>query len=121
MGREDKISHIKEFKKIESEYREKLSIAKTPTEVGDTFIDFTHTFLKTVVPEITQWDIEYIEFCPETDPPFRFERPLGNKLISELEHSDLESILFRMAEPAKHRYMRFVKDEDRTDLFRRRE
>ncbi|HAA85239.1 MAG TPA: hypothetical protein DCE14_02680 [Kosmotogaceae bacterium] len=121
MGKDDRISYIKEFKRIESEYREKLSIAKTPVEVGDTFIDYVHGFLKSIHPDIKQRDIEYIEFDPEIEPPFRFEKPLDEKIKEVLDSSDLESILLKMAEPAKHRYRKFVKDEDRTELFRRHE
>jgi len=119
MGEKKFFSHVKELKEIESEYREKLMEAKNPPQVVDVFIDTTFKLLKKIVPDLDLRHIEHISFAPEEEIPFHFDKPLRELLESYFDNSDLEQIIAKLAETAKHRYMQILHDEDRTDMFRR--
>ncbi|OAA31643.1 hypothetical protein AT15_06100 [Kosmotoga arenicorallina S304] len=116
---EDQISFMKQFREISHEYREKLSEAKTPADVGDIFITFIHKMLVNVGIEVSNKAIEYIVFDPESEEIVKFEKPLYEKLTEIFKKSDLENIIQKMALTAKHRHMQITHDTDRTDMYRR--
>ncbi|AKI97696.1 hypothetical protein [Kosmotoga pacifica] len=112
-------SFMKQFRTIEHEYRERLAEAKSTSEVGDIFIDYTLMLLKQAEVEVSNKAVEYIVFDPEAEVAFRFEKPLLDKLEGLFESSDLKNIIAKMAESAKHRYIQMTHDSDRTSMFRR--
>jgi len=118
---ENQASFMKQFREIEHEYREKLSEAKTPAEVGDTFITYTHKLLIKAGVEVSNKAVEYIIFDPEDEENFKFEKPLEEKLTGIFEKSDLDNIIKKMALTAKHRHTQIIRDSDRTDMYRRHE
>ena len=117
------LSFVKYEKELESEYREKLSEAKRPEEVGDIFVEFALRFLKKIVPDLDEKTyIEDVSFVPEDEEVgFTLSERLKKVLKEELvEKSDMMSILKRMVSEAIHRYKKIKSDEDRTDMFRRK-
>ncbi len=115
----EKLSFIKHYNQMEHEYREKLNEAKTKSEVGDVFIDHVYEFLTRLEIDLKKRNIEHIVFTPENEKPYYFEKPLLEKVKELFKTSDLESILEKMAEEAKHRFLKIQQDEDRTEMFRR--
>lgn len=116
---ENQVSFMKLFREIEHKYREKLSEAKTPAEVGDTLITYTYKMLVNAGIEVSNKAIEYIVFDPESEEIVKFEKPLHEKLTEIFKKSDLDNIIQKMALTAKHRYMQITHDTDRTDMYRR--
>ncbi|MEA2066367.1 MAG: hypothetical protein U9O65_04645 [Thermotogota bacterium] len=115
----EKLSFIKHYNEMEHEYREKLNDAKTMSDVGDVFIDHVFEFLSRIDFDLKKRNIEHIVFTPEKEKTYYLEKPLREKAENLFKTSDLESILEKMAEDAKHRFMKIQQDQDRTEMFRR--
>jgi hypothetical protein len=115
----EKLSFIKHYNEMEHDYREKLNDAKTTSDVGDVFIDHVFEFLSRIDVDLKKRNIEHIVFTPEKEKPFELEKPLLEKVENLFKTSDLESILEKMAEDAKHRFMKIQQDQDRTEMFRK--
>ena len=121
MAGKESISFIKLYKEMEGAYRNALNNAKTPVEVETVFIHFATRILSEACENVEGKDMEYISFLPENEPPFTFEKRFKEKIIPDLEKSDLESIITKLAESSKNRYIKIIHDQDRTDMFRRQE
>lgn len=115
----DMRSYVKYEKELEHEYREKLNEAKRLGDVGDVFVEYAFKLLKMVKPELDDSLIEDIAFDPENPKGYKLIENLRRELEEEFNSSDLPAILERMAKAAAHRYEHILKDNDRTDVFRK--
>lgn len=115
----DMRSYVKYQKELEHDFRERLNEAKKLGDVGDVFVEFAFKLLKKVKPDINEKLIEDVVFEPENSQGYRLLEKLQEELKEDLKMSDLPAILKRMAKAAVHRYEHILRDEDRTDVFRR--
>ncbi|MCD6254623.1 MAG: hypothetical protein J7J80_09490 [Thermotogae bacterium] len=115
----DMRSYVKYEKELEHDFRERLNEAKRLGDVGDVFVEFAFRLLKKVESGIDENLIEDVIFDPENSQGYRLLEKLRKELEEELKTSDLPAILERMAKAAVHRYEHILRDEDRTDVFRR--
>jgi len=115
----DKISYTKFEKMLESEYRERLNESKRIDEVGNTFVEYAFKLLSMIKPDVDEALLEELAFDPDNEKGYRLHEHLRRALEEELENSDLPAILERMAKAALHRYQHIVKDDDRTEVFRK--
>lgn len=121
MAGKESISFIKIYKEVEGAYRNALNNAKTPVEVGNVFKLFATRILSEACEKVEDKDMEYISFTPEKELPFKFEKRFRERILPDIEKSDLDSIITKIAEAGKNRYLKIMHDQDRTDMFRRQE
>ncbi|BBJ27903.1 hypothetical protein [Athalassotoga saccharophila] len=110
-------THIE--KEISKNYRERLNETKKPSEVMD-------VFSKTVIDLLSRINEDFAKYTPsdvklDVDGETKYEisenlkkDPRFDYLIRE---SDLPAIIERLAKDAANRYLKLVKDDDKTATF----
>ncbi|MBO8160921.1 MAG: hypothetical protein H0Z24_04740 [Thermosipho sp. (in: Bacteria)] len=106
-------SYVKYYHEIEPEYREKLIEAKRKSDVREVFIYTILKFLSLIDENIDSSYSQYIRFESDT---FEFISPLKEKIEKLSKNSDLQSIIEKIYETAKNRYLKIEHDEN-SDYF----
>ncbi len=111
-------SFVKLEQKYKHAFRDKINKAESPDEVGGFFKDILIKLLNDIDDAFTKKHYEFIRFNPEHKKPYKFKDYLfeNTPLKELLQDSDLEAIIFRLAETAQHRYRQLKGQEhhDRT-------
>lgn len=105
-------------KDISKNYREKLNETKKSSEVLEVFSMTVLQLLSKINEDFSKYDLSDVKLLIN-DAKYEISEKLRKdpRLDYLLRESDLPAILERLAKDAINRYLKLVKDDDRTSTF----
>ncbi len=114
-------SYVQIEKKLSKSYRAELNNVKRPEEIEVIFSRIVTKLLSEITEEAKKFNVNQVEFFPEKKPTYKLKKSLIDmpEISNALSNSDLKSIIDRLAEEAKNRYLHLINDDDRTETFKK--
>ncbi|HEU24418.1 MAG: hypothetical protein C0176_05960 [Mesoaciditoga sp.] len=106
-------------KEISKNYRERLNEAKKPSEVMDIFSKTIIDLLSRINEDFAQYTLSDIKLDINSEKKYEISENLSKdpRFDYLIRESDLPAIIERLAKDAANRYLKLVKDDDKTATF----
>lgn len=111
------MSFTKYENQVLSKYRDKLNQAESVEDVKKFFVGTIQEFFELATEGSLTVDYDDVSLLPEQQPCYSLESKLKNSAeMKEMENSDINAVLERLAEQASHRYKHLSKNNTKTNL-----